>query len=92
MLLDEELLELLLEDHQRLEYGNPPKIYPEDAAALELSGEPVPSIDAAFVDAVRRRDPAPIRSTYADGLNSAAVTLAANQSAREGRPVPVPAV
>jgi hypothetical protein len=41
------------------------------------------------VDAVRRRDPSPIRSPYADGLKTAAVTIAANQSAREGRPVPV---
>jgi myo-inositol 2-dehydrogenase / D-chiro-inositol 1-dehydrogenase len=85
-------LELVLEGHLRLHYGNPPQIFPEGAAEISLPTEPIPTIDAAFIDAIRRRDPSPIRSTYADGLKTAAVTIAANQSAREGRPVAVPAV
>jgi predicted dehydrogenase len=85
-------LDLILEGHLLLKYGNPPQVQPEGAAAIEMPSEPIPTIDAAFVDAIRRRDPSPIRSTYADGLKSAAVTIAANQSAREGRPVVVPQV
>jgi predicted dehydrogenase len=85
-------LELVLEGHLRLHFGNPPQVYPEGAAEIALPEEPIPGIDAAFVDAIRRRDLSPIRSTYADGLRTAAVTLAANQSAREGRPVAVPSV
>jgi predicted dehydrogenase len=85
-------LELLLDGHLRLQYGNPPRLFPENAAELPAVTEPVPTIDAAFVDAIRRRDPAPIRSPYADGLKTAAVTIAANRSAQEGRPVAVPAL
>ncbi len=85
-------LELLLDGHVRLQYGDPPRLLPEGAAELPATTEPIPAIDAAFVDAIRRRDPAPIRSPYADGLRSAAVTIAANQSAREGRPIAVPVV
>jgi predicted dehydrogenase len=83
-------LEILLDGHLRLKFENPPHLFPEDAGEIEMPTEAVPSIDAAFVDALRRRDPTPIRSTYADGLKTAAVTIAANQSAREGRAVSVP--
>jgi hypothetical protein len=48
------------------------------------------SIDAVFVDAVRRRDGSAIRSSYADAVRSLAVSLAANESARTGAPVRVP--
>ncbi len=82
-------LELLLEGHLLLKHGNPPRLLPEGAAEIELPTEPVVSIDEAFVQAIRGGDPAPIRSPYADGLKTAAVTIAANQSAREGRPIAV---
>jgi predicted dehydrogenase len=85
-------LELLLGGHLRLRHENPPRLLPEGSGEIAMPAEPVSSIDAAFVDAVRRRDPAPIRSSYADGLKTAAITIAANQSAREGRPVAVPQV
>jgi predicted dehydrogenase len=85
-------LELLLDGHLRLRHGSPPQLLPEGAGEVPMPAEPVPSIDAAFVAALRRRDPTPIRSSYADGLKTAAVTIAANQSAREGRPVSVPRV
>lgn len=83
-------LELILDGHLLLKHGSPPRLLPEGAGEVEMPAEPPPSIDAAFVEAVRRQDPTLIRSPYADGLKTAAVTIAANQSARAGRPVPVP--
>jgi predicted dehydrogenase len=85
-------LEMVLEGHLRLQFGSPPKVFPEGAPEIALPEESAPGIDAAFVEAIRRRDPSLIRSDYADGLRTAAVTLAANQSAREGRAVAVPSV
>jgi predicted dehydrogenase len=46
--------------------------------------------DQAFVEAVARRDPARVRSPYADAAMTLAVTLAAEESARTGRPIDVP--
>jgi predicted dehydrogenase len=43
--------------------------------------------DAAFVDAVASRDQSRVLSSYEDGLRSAAVSWAANESARTGQPV-----
>jgi hypothetical protein len=43
--------------------------------------------DAAFVDAVASGDQLRVLSSYEDGLRSAAVTWAANESARTGWPV-----
>ncbi|HEY64689.1 MAG TPA: Gfo/Idh/MocA family oxidoreductase [Caldilineae bacterium] len=45
--------------------------------------------DRAFLNAVKTSDRALIRSTYADGVRTAAVTLAANQSLATGQPVRV---
>jgi myo-inositol 2-dehydrogenase/D-chiro-inositol 1-dehydrogenase len=47
------------------------------------------SIDEVFVTAVRTGDRSAIRSDYFDAMRTLAVTLAANQSARESMPVPV---
>ena len=48
----------------------------------------------AFLDAVANNDPAKILSSYEDAMHTLAVTLAANESARErnGAPVKVPAI
>lgn len=56
---------------------------------LEIRGEPdiFAVEDRAFIDAVKRRDPAPIRSSYADGVRTALVTLAVNRSLESGQPV-----
>ena len=48
--------------------------------------------DQAFVEAVARRDPARVRSPYADAAKTLAVTLAAEESARTGQPVDVPKI
>ena len=68
------------------------RIIPEDAATIEVSDEQPHSIDEAFIQAIQTGDRSLIRSSYADGLKSAAVSIAANQSSREGRPVRVPTI
>lgn len=57
--------------------------------APELEGEPqtAPTIDAVFVAAIRAGDQDLIPCSYEDGLRTCDVTLAANESARTGRPV-----
>ncbi|MGQ9554639.1 MAG: Gfo/Idh/MocA family protein [Anaerolineae bacterium] len=68
------------------------KISTSPEANSDLDGEygEEIDIDRAFIDAVRLNDRALIRSTYADAVKTLAVTLAANESARSGRPVKVP--
>jgi predicted dehydrogenase len=85
-------LEILVEGHLMLRYGRELQVIPDGAARLEVSPEPVPSIDEAFVQAIRTGNRSLVRSPYGDALRSAAVSIAANQSAREGRPVAVPSV
>jgi predicted dehydrogenase len=48
--------------------------------------------DQAFVEAVARRDPGRVRSPYLDAAKTLALTLAAEESARSGKPVDVPEV
>lgn len=85
-------LDIILEDHVMLRYGRELQVFPDGAAPIAISPAPVPSIDEAFVQAIRSGDRSVVRSPYGDALRSAAVSLAANQSAREGRPVAVPSV
>jgi predicted dehydrogenase len=40
-----------------------------------------------FIEAVKSKDPSKIKSTYADAVQTLKVTLAANQSIAEGRPI-----
>jgi len=70
-----------------LEVGSQLKVVPEGAAEIEPLAEPGPGIDAAFVQAVRTGDWSSIRCDYREGLKSAAVCIAANQSAQSGCPV-----
>ena len=66
------------------------RVVPEGAATIETPDTPALSIDEAFIQAVQTGDRSLIRSSYSDGLKSAAVTIAANQSSCEYRPVRVP--
>jgi predicted dehydrogenase len=50
------------------------------------------NIDAVFVQAVRSGDRSAIRSDYQDAVRSLAIPLAANESARTGAPVTIPAI
>ena len=63
---------------------------PGKTEELRWSGSPMMAEDQAFLEAVARRDPARVRSPYADAAKTLAVTLAAEESARTGRPVDVP--
>jgi myo-inositol 2-dehydrogenase/D-chiro-inositol 1-dehydrogenase len=60
---------------------------------VEIVGEPDIFYveDEAFIRAVRSRSQKPIQSSYADGLKTMAVSFAANESMKTGRPVKVPA-
>lgn len=86
-------IELLVEGHLRIQYGDGVRVLPEGAATISPSTEPIPSsIDDAFIQAILTKNPSLVRSDYADGLRTCAVTLAANESARTGKPVRVPAI
>ena len=50
-------------------------------------GDPYLRASQAFVEAVATGDPAGIRSTYADGLRTVQVTLAANHAMQTGQMV-----
>lgn len=68
--------------------GRDLKVIPEGAIPVP---EPEPlradNIDTAFIRAVVENDQSIVLSDYEDGLRSAAVSIAANESAETGRPV-----
>ena len=67
--------------------GSDVVIVPEDAAGpVELPPEGA-DIDAVFAAAVGSGDGSAILCDYEEGLKSAAVSIAANESAASGRPV-----
>ncbi len=85
-------LKFLVDDHI-LEWrvsGN--SLMPDDDAEVVATPEETQNIDAAFMDAIRSGNSGPIPCSYRAGLQTSAVTIAANESARCGRPVPVPRV
>lgn len=53
------------------------------------AGDPMQLQDESFINAVATGKPEGIRSSYADGVKTLAVTLAANESAATGQPVKV---
>lgn len=60
---------------------------PEGEDGELVPAMPQMNIDEGFVSAVASGNPSTIRSTYADGVRSLEVTLAANESAKSGQPV-----
>jgi predicted dehydrogenase len=79
-------MDFLLRD-ARLHYTtNEVKVTP-DSAAQAPALEPQPTIDEGFIRAIVTGDASHIRCSYLDGLRTADVTLAANQSAATGEPV-----
>lgn len=72
-----------------LEGGAPgvPVLSPANAAPIDIEPREAPSIDAVFVEAVRSGDGSRIKSNYLDALKTLDVTLAANLSAKEHRPI-----
>lgn len=63
-------------------------ITPEEPS-FQVPQEAGASIDQVFIDAVRTNDPSLILTPYDEGVRSLAVSLAANESARTGRPVKI---
>ena len=83
-------LEFLLRD-QVLSWGwERNRLEPEDDPAVTGESQPTPNIDQAFIAAVLANDPALSPCTYRDGLQTCAVTLACNESAKINEPVKVP--
>jgi predicted dehydrogenase len=68
-------------------YGREVTVTPPGAASIRVPPDPIPDIDASFIQAIRSGNPSWIESSYEDGLKSAIVCLAANRSADTGRPV-----
>jgi len=58
-----------------------------EQTVVSSTPDPMPKADAAFIAAVAANDPQHLLCTYADGLRTLTVTLAANRSAIEGVPV-----
>ena len=90
---------LILQDQRVEVWGNSLKI--TSAAGSNMPGrtEEIRSTmsamlvqDQAFVEAVGRKDPTRVRSSYPDAARTLAVTLAAEESARTNAPVDVPAL
>ena len=67
-------------------------IVPEGAVTVEVPDTPQISVDEAFINAIQANDQSIVKSSYADGLRSALVSICANQSAIEGRPIQIPKV
>lgn len=61
----------------------------KENVSYEIAGNGCLEEDRVFVEAVLSGDPSKIKSDYADGLKSLAVSICAYKSAREGRPVKV---
>ncbi|MFO7945526.1 MAG: Gfo/Idh/MocA family oxidoreductase [Armatimonadota bacterium] len=85
-------LRFLVEDHI-LEWGvGGNTLTPDDDDDVTSESEETMNIDEAFVEAIRNDDSATIPCSYRSGLQTAAVSLAANESAKTGKPVEVPRV
>jgi predicted dehydrogenase len=54
---------------------------------IDCPGDPTLAMDRAFLDAVARRDPTGVRSSYADALETHRLTTTARESARRGQPL-----
>ena len=82
-------------DNHRLEWKAEaievtPPLESEVASASAPGSAPSPhAIERTFLDAMKRNDSSEILSDYEDGVRSLAVSVAANVSAREGKPVTV---
>ena len=81
------VLDILYEDRLLQWDGGSVKLR-EDGEVVTKTA-PGPGIDEVFVNAVRNNEASLILSPYSDAVKSLAISLAANQSGQEGRPVKV---
>lgn len=68
---------------------NPSRVSVRESGEWVEKTAPGPTIDEIFVEAVRSGDAGNILSPYSDAVKTLAISLAANRSAQENRPVPV---
>lgn len=66
---------------------NPARVMVSEDGEWTDKTAPGPTIDEVFVNAVRNGDAASILSPYSDAVKTLAISLAANRSAKENRPV-----
>ncbi len=81
------VLDILYE--QELLNWNPSRVSVHEDGEWVEKTEPGPTIDQVFVEAVRSGDGSQILSPYADAVKTLAISLAANRSAQENRPVEI---
>ena len=81
------VLDILYEDE--LLNWNPSKVSVRENGEWVDKTEPGPTIDQVFVEAVRSGDGSQILSPYSDAVKTLAISLAANLSAQENRPVEI---
>ena len=68
---------------------NPSRVLVQEDGEWVDKTEPSPTIDEVFVDAVRSGDASSILSPYSDAVKTLAISLAANQSAQENKPIDI---
>ena len=68
---------------------NPSRVLVQEDGEWVDKTESSPTIDEVFVDAVRSSDASSILSPYSDAVKTLAISLAANQSAQENKPVAI---
>ncbi|MDE0686792.1 MAG: Gfo/Idh/MocA family oxidoreductase [Candidatus Poribacteria bacterium] len=81
------ILDLLYEG-ELLNWNPSRALVQEDGEWVDKT-EPSPTIDEVFVDAVRSGDGSSILSPYSDAVKTLAISLAANRSAQENRPIAI---
>lgn len=83
-------IDIIVEGHIRLQLGRGGvNILPEGAATIEIEDKPTLNLDQAFIEAILTGDRSLVKNDYEDGLKTTAITLAANESAKTGKPVKV---
>ncbi len=78
----------LLYEGELLNWNPSRALVQEDGEWVDKT-EPSPTIDEVFVDAVRSGDASSILSPYSDAVKTLAISLAANRSAQENRPIDI---
>ena len=79
------IVDVLYED--ALLNWNPSRVSVQETGEWTDKTAPSPTIDEVFVEAVRNGDASSILSPYSDAVKTLAISLAANRSAAENRPI-----
>lgn len=71
---------------------NPSRVSVREGGEWIDKTKPSPTIDEVFVEAVRSGDASSVLSPYSDAVKTLAISLAANRSAQENRPIDVSSI